>query len=314
MHPLRWILWPFSLVYQVIITLRAYFLIRFCQSNFPVPVIIVGNLTVGGVGKTPLVIAIAQKLQEQGIKVGIVSRGYGSVLTDFPHEVKLDDKASLVGDEPLLLMKKTGCPVVIAPNRVQAVRYLLEQHQSQIVISDDGLQHYRMGRCVEIVVLDGLRGLGNGMCLPAGPLRERSSRLKTVDFIVENGSSSTTKNFTMTLDPGQFTNLLNGATIESKDLSRPVAAMAGIGHPQRFFDSLEALGVSFNSYSFADHHPYQANELCFSEKMLVMTEKDAVKCTAFATQAMYYLPVEAKVSHEFWDALWAHKTLQGCIK
>ncbi len=321
-HCLRWLLYPAAFVYRTVVVVRRYCLQHFYQQHFSVPVIVVGNLTVGGVGKTPLVVALAQQFKSRGLRVGIVSRGYGAGVTHFPHEVFVNEPAVLVGDEPLLLAKKTGCPVVIAPRRAHAVQYLLDKYQSQVVISDDGLQHYAMGRAIEIVVVDGLRGFGNGLCLPAGPLREPVKRLKQVDFIVVNGGAlsddlytdklmSCTKKivYRMDLQPGKLTHLMSGQPIQLEQLSYPVAAIAAIGHPQRFFATLRALGVYFNAYSYADHHPFQPAELCFEEKTVVMTEKDAVKCYPFATNGMYFLPVTAQLCDGFWTALWSHEQL-----
>lgn len=176
-NPVRYLLWPASLVFQAAAWLRRAWL-KGRQQPLSVPVIVVGNLTVGGVGKTPLVIALAHYLTQKGLRVGIVSRGYGAKIRTFPHCVQQGDTATLVGDEPKLLALKTGCPVVIAPKRLQAVQYLLEHYHSQVIISDDGLQHYAMPRTVEIVVVDGMRGMGSGLCLPAGPLRESERRLQ----------------------------------------------------------------------------------------------------------------------------------------
>ncbi len=325
-HPLRWFLLPLAIAYRMIVALRRYYLKHVRQRQFPVPIIVVGNLTVGGVGKTPLVIALATQLQARGVRVGIVSRGYGARVGHFPHEVCVTAEADAVGDEPLLLAKKTGCPVVIAPKRADAVQYLLDKYQSQIIISDDGLQHYAMGRAIEIVVIDGRRGVGNGLCLPAGPLREGVQRLQDADFIVINGAETSAdalilqdvlpnrlNTYRMDLLPGEITGLANGKPIKLKELTNPVAAIAAIGHPQRFFSLLEDLGVGFNAYSFDDHHRFRKEELQVTEKMVVMTEKDAVKCQPFATELMYFLPVEAKVDNNFWDALWRHKQLQGYI-
>jgi len=307
-HPLRWVLFPLACVYRAMSWLRRHYLQRFCQHSFSVPIIVVGNISVGGVGKTPLVIALVQQLQARGLRVGIVSRGYGATMNDFPHEVSVNESAELVGDEPLLLAKKAGCPVVIAPDRVQAVRCLLDKHSCQVIVSDDGLQHYKMGRAIEIVVIDGVRGLGNRLCLPAGPLRESAKRLQQVDFIVVNGGECP-RGYRMDLRPGDFTQLLNGKSIPVAELSCPVAAVAAIGHPQRFFSTLRALGVTFEPYPFTDHHSFQPKELDLPEKMVVMTEKDAVKCQAFATEKMYFLPVEAVIERGFWDALWTHVAL-----
>lgn len=311
-HFLRWFLWPFALLYQLVVAIRRIFLQYFWQRQFSVPIIIVGNLTVGGVGKTPLVIALAKQLQAKGLRVGIVSRGYGATTTQFPYEVSATDQANLVGDEPLLLARKTGCPVVIAPKRVQAVQYLLDNYQSQIIISDDGLQHYAMGRAVEIVVIDGMRRLGNGFCLPAGPLRENVNRLQKSDLIVVN-EGKWPGAYSMILQPGSLTHLITGQNVAVNALEFPVAAVAAIGHPQRFFTTLQSLGIPFKKYPFPDHHHFSKNELQFTEKAVIMTEKDAVKCQAFAADTWYFLPVEAKLSDSFWEALWSHEQLQGHI-
>lgn len=310
-HPLRWFLFPASCVYGLIACVRRIYLQRFKQIHFPVPVIVVGNLTVGGVGKTPLVIAIAKAFQKKGLRVGIVSRGYGARGV-FPREVREDDSSSDVGDEPLLMRKKTGCPVVIAPKRVEAVQYLLLHHQPQVILSDDGLQHYAMGRAIEIVVIDGMRGLGNGLMLPAGPLRERAERLKSVDFIVVN-SGDWKGAYRMRMATGDMTALVSDVVMKSEDLTEPVAAVAAIGHPERFYQTLHDLHVAHHAYSFSDHYAFRPEDMTFKEKIIVMTEKDAVKCASFATNNMFVLSVTAELEHSFWDALWAHEQLRDCI-
>lgn len=273
-----------------------------------VPIIVVGNLTVGGVGKTPLVIALAQYFTAQGLRVGIVSRGYGAHIRKFPHCVCEEDAAWLVGDEPKLLALKTQCPVVIAPNRLQAVQYLLQHHQSQLIISDDGLQHYAMPRQIEIAVIDGVRGLGSGMCLPAGPLRESASRLQQVDFIVVNGAQTVHTpygNSYHMIMQADLPHSFKGQSLAWDEIEMPCSAVAGMGHPERFFALLSQLGVVFQPYKFADHHEFTPEDLACLQKPVIMTEKDAVKCCAFATDAMYYLPVEAKLSDEFWTKIWS---------
>ncbi|MFA5959418.1 MAG: tetraacyldisaccharide 4'-kinase [Tatlockia sp.] len=312
-HPLRWVLWPFSLLFSALIVARFAYLTRFKQVQFEVPVIVVGNITVGGVGKTPLVIALAEEFKRKGLAVGIVSRGYGAKITHFPHEVSLQDTAQSVGDEPLLLARKTDCPVVIAPDRVKAVKYLLAKHKCQIVLSDDGLQHYAMGRAIEIAVIDGLRQLGNGLCLPAGPLREQGNRLQRCDFLVVN-EGSWPNAYPMHLQAGQLTNLLTQKKIDGSQLETPVAAVAAIGHPERFFNTLQAMKLGIKKYPFPDHHPFQEHELHFAEKTVVMTEKDAIKCYGFAQDSWYVLPVEAKLSNAFWQALWSHERLKGYLR
>lgn len=322
LHPLRWFLWPLSLIYRFLVAARRSYLSCFRQQQFSVPVIVVGNLTVGGVGKTPLVIALAKEFKQRGLRVGIVSRGYGARLVKFPFEVSSDARAIEVGDEPLLLAQKTDCPVVIAPKRVEAVHYLLKKYQSQVIISDDGLQHYAMGRAIEIVVIDGARGLGNGFCLPAGPLRETINRLKQADFVIINGDLqyplSLESSYRMDLIPGEFMQVINNRVIAKENITTPlpnghgsvgVAAIAGIGNPERFFTVLSSLGIQFKPYPFPDHHSFSLKDLEVDEKIVVMTEKDAVKCRTFATDTMYFLPVEAKVENKFWDALGLHKQL-----
>ncbi|MFT4059237.1 MAG: tetraacyldisaccharide 4'-kinase [Legionella sp.] len=309
-HLLQWILSPFSLVYHHIVFIRRWFLQRFLQVKCPVPLIVVGNISVGGVGKTPLVIELAKKLQEKGLKVGIVSRGYGARIDNFPYEVQQDDAATQVGDEPLLLAQRTQCPVVIAPKRLDAVRYLLEKHHSQIIVSDDGLQHYRMGRAIEIVVIDGTRGLGNGFCLPAGPLREPVQRLQDADFIVVN--SGTWKNaYPMALTPGKITQLTTGIEIEAGTFKGRWEAIAAIGNPQRFYSTLNQIGIEFDTCSYPDHYQFKPHDLDYVQSPIIMTEKDAVKCQAFGTDNMYYLPVNAVLDDAFWNALWSHQQLKG---
>ncbi|KTD65032.1 tetraacyldisaccharide 4'-kinase [Legionella shakespearei] len=309
-HPLQWTLLPFSWCYSAVVRTRRWYLQRYCQSHYEVPIIVVGNITVGGVGKTPLVIEIAKKAQQKGLRVGIVSRGYGAKVRNFPYEVQPDDSTEQVGDEPLLIAHKTGCPVVIAPQRTQAIQFLLEKHSPQIIISDDGLQHYKMGRAVEIAVIDGTRGLGNGFCLPAGPLREPDARLKQVDFLVVN-EGSWINAFEMNLKPGKPVQQLSREEAEPDLLQGDIAAVAAIGNPQRFYSTLSQLGIEFTPYSYPDHYQFQSGDFDYSESLIIMTEKDAVKCRSFMNEKMYYLPVEARLNDAFWDALWSHKHLQG---
>ena len=300
---LTWLLYPMTGVYCVIVWIRRWVLTRFFQTEFDVPVIVVGNLTVGGVGKTPLVIALAEHLGARGRQVGIVSRGYGASIKKFPYQVQLDDTPSQVGHEPLLLAKKTGVPVVIAPKRVEAIHYLLQQNKKiDVVLSDDGLQHYRMARAVEILVVDGQRGFGNGLCLPAGPLREPKQRIKHADFVVVNGDS---------WDGAYRMDLVPGVLYPEKipgGLS--VAAFAGIGHPERFFDTLTDLKIKHRPYRFPDHHRFVLEDFKVPEDIVVMTEKDAIKCQGFLDKPMYVLPVWAEIKDNFWEKLDAHDCFQ----
>lgn len=310
-HPICWLLLPFSVLFILAAWVRRFYLQRWKQISFSVPVIVVGNLTVGGAGKTPLVIAIVNELKAKGLRVGIVSRGYGA-RGQFPRVVSIDDDAIDVGDEPLLIAQKTNCPVVIAPKRVEAVQYVINHFQSQVVVSDDGLQHYAMGRSIEIVVIDGERGLGNGLALPAGPLREGAQRLKTVDFVVVN-SGQWKDAYSMTMADFNVTQLISGNRVKLSELDQPVAAVAGIGNPQRFYNTLNDLGVIFKPYVFPDHHAFTINDLILDEKVILMTDKDAVKCRPFATETMYALSVKAKLEKQFWDTLWAHQQLREVL-
>lgn len=270
-----------------------------------VPVVVVGNITVGGSGKTPLVLWLAQALAARGHAPGIVSRGYGGSAV-VPRAVQPGDDAALVGDEPLLLARRAGCPVWIGRERVAAARALLAAHPDRdVLICDDGLQHYALARDVEIVVMDE-RGLGNGWFLPAGPLREAPSRLRTVDALVINGvrppaglGVQAAPVFFMRLAGERFAALRRPEVhCSAGDLQgRRLHAVAGIGHPQRFFDHLAGLGLRFAAHPFADHHRYTAEDLAFPDAdALLMTEKDAVKCAGLALPETWVLPIDAHVS------------------
>ena len=253
----------------------------------PVPVVVVGNLTAGGNGKTPVVIWLVEKLQQQGIRVGVVSRGYGGKAETYPLLLDRDTTTAQAGDEPVLIFQRTGAPVAVSPIRTDAVKALLAAHPLQLIITDDGLQHYRLARDKEIVVIDGVRRFGNGWWLPAGPMRERASRLKSVDAIVTNGGKALAGEIPMRLQPGLAVNLLTGERLALPELHN-VVAMAGIGHPPRFFATLENSGLQ----------PIKTVALAAPGQTLIMTEKDAVKCRAFAKSNWWYLPVDAELSGE----------------
>ena len=301
-----YLLWPFSLVYDGFFRVRKFTYRVGLKTihRFEVPVIIVGNLSVGGTGKTPVVSAIARRLRDCGWKPGIVSRGYGGRADRWPQAVSSSSSWELVGDEPVMLARQTGCPLVVGPDRAEAVRELLASAECDLVIADDGLQHLALGRDVEIVVVDIDRGFGNGFCLPAGPLREPVSRLNKVDFVVYNGS---------TVGRGVQCELLGDMAInlanpgESKPITgfghRIVHAVAGIGNPARFFTYLKDLGLNIEEHAFPDHHRFSAGDLGFSAETILMTEKDAIKCLGFATARMWYLPVEAKLDDSFYTQL-----------
>ena len=263
--------------------------------TLPVPVIVVGNITVGGTGKTPLIIWLAGFLKDSGFNPGIISRGYGGQAETKSQMVTVDSVAENVGDEALLIAKQTGCPMAVGPLRVDAANLLLKQADCNVILSDDGLQHYALNRDIEIAVIDGERRFGNGYCLPAGPLREPIERLQSVDFIVVNGKKSEENEFSMQLIGGKLVNLVTGVQKPLQEFSAvDCHALAGIGNPERFFKLLEASGLVCITHSFPDHYPFQHHDIEFNDnKPVLMTEKDAVKCMAFAGKQHWYLPVKA---------------------
>lgn len=291
--PLSWLFWLISSLRRVSYNaglLRSY--------KLPVPVIVIGNISVGGTGKTPLVIWLAEKLKTAGFHPGIVSRGYAGN-TSAVSPVYADSNAISLGDEPVLLAKRSGCPVWVGRDRVAAAQSLLNMHPDcNVIISDDGLQHYRLQRNVEVAVVDGQRGFGNGWLIPAGPLREGVARLKGVDAVVHNGGPPVQDAFSMRLEKMAFHNLLDPArTAVAEDFAgQHIHAVAGIGNPARFFQQLSDLGLQCETQAFPDHHPFQAADLqSKTTGLILMTEKDAVKCTAFAQANCWYLPVNAVV-------------------
>ncbi|EPL8210569.1 tetraacyldisaccharide 4'-kinase [Raoultella ornithinolytica] len=267
----------------------------------PVPVAVVGNLTAGGNGKTPVVIWLVEQLQQRGIRVGVVSRGYGGKAASYPLLLSNDTSTAEAGDEPVLIFQRTGAPVAVSPARREAVQALLHAHDLQLIITDDGLQHYKLARDKEIVVIDGERRFGNGWWLPAGPMRERASRLRSVDAIIVNGGIAQAGEIPMQLRPGLAVNLRSG---ERRDVASfdNVVAMAGIGHPPRFFATLESCGVlPVKTVALADHQALtqtSVSALVNPQQTLMMTEKDAVKCRGFAEANWWYLPVDAIMTDE----------------
>jgi len=260
-----------------------------------VPVIVVGNISVGGTGKTPLVVWLVSLLQKAGYRPGIVTRGYGGKAERWPQQVRADSDPVMVGDEPVMLAQRCACPIIAAPDRVAAAKALLNHSKCDLIITDDGLQHYRLKRDIEIVVIDGERRFGNGHCLPAGPLREPRSRLDEVDFVIANGLAGRGE-FAMSLEEAGLRSLGNDGLVTTFDefAGQRVHALAGIGNPQRFFQLLRSRGLEVIEHSFPDHHDYQPQDLDFSDTLpILMTEKDAVKCRRFANQQMWYVPVNA---------------------
>lgn len=288
------------------------------QQRPPVPVIIIGNISVGGTGKTPVVLALADALQQRGWRVGVISRGYGGRARQYPLFVTDDTDVRHSGDEARLMRSHLQGPLVLDPDRPQALAALLAQQPCDVVISDDGLQHYRLWRDIEVAVVDGERGLGNGLCLPAGPLREPPARLRSVHHILVNGSAQPVlpagvpQSHRVTLLPTAWINVRSGQQV-SMDSFRlmaedagdaPVYAIAGIGNPARFFASLQGMGFNVQTREFADHHAYQPGDLTFAgESLLLMTEKDAVKCQRFAGRNWWYLQVRAILPDEFMQPL-----------
>ena len=296
LHPLSLLLWPLSQVFRVLAALRRFGyrsgILR--TRRFDVPVLVVGNITVGGAGKTPLVIWAASHLRQLGYRPGVVLRGYGGKASHWPQQVRADSDAEAVGDEAVLIARRTGCPVIVGPDRAEAVGELLKYHDCDLVISDDGLQHYALGRDMEIAVLDGLRRLGNGFLLPAGPLREGRWRLRRVDMIVVNGQGGTGE-YSLRASADRVLNLTGGEARPLKSFAgTEVHAVAGVGHPERFFTLLERAGVTVIRHPFADHHGFSREDLDFGdERPVLMTEKDAVKCERFARPDWWCVALDA---------------------
>jgi tetraacyldisaccharide 4'-kinase len=265
-----------------------------------VPVIVIGNLTVGGTGKTPLVIWICNHLKKLGYNPGVVMRGYGGSAASWPQQVRADSDPHIVGDEAVVIAAETGCPVCASPDRADAARALLQHENCDVIVSDDGLQHYALARDIEIVVIDGERRFGNGMLLPAGPLRESVNRLKQADFIIVNGNCSDTEHCMQQL-PGELINLQTGDSMELEEWSGdPVHLVSGIGNPQRFIKMVKGAGLVTDERLFPDHYDYKADDLHFNDDLpVIMTAKDAVKIRPFADNRHWYLKLRVKPSANF---------------
>ncbi|MBX9445011.1 tetraacyldisaccharide 4'-kinase [Dickeya chrysanthemi] len=300
--PLYLLLLPLSLLYGLI-----SHVIRLSYRNgwrkvwrAPVPVVVVGNLTAGGNGKTPVVLWLVEQLQQRGYRVGVVSRGYGGKAEQYPLRITDEVATTQAGDEPVLIYRRTGAPVAVAPKRREAVEALLAFQPLDVIVTDDGLQHYALARDMELVVVDGVRRFGNGWWLPAGPMRERASRLRSVDAVIVNGGEAKGGEIAMQLTAGEAVNLLTGERRAVAALP-PLVAMAGIGHPPRFFATLKAMGGTLvREVPFTDHQHWRPEALhsltASDQQPLIMTEKDAVKCRAFARANWWYLPVDAVLS------------------
>ena len=318
LSPLHLALWPLSLIFGALAAIRRrlYEKQYFTSTKLRVPVIVVGNINVGGTGKTPCVIWLAGKLLDRGYKPGIITRGYAGS-SRVPQRAAIDGDPAAIGDEALLLARRCACPVWAGRSRVAAAQALLAAHPDcDVIISDDGLQHYALDRDIELVVLDGERGYGNGMLLPAGPLREPVSRLHDVDALIINGGTlfppsilpSAVPAFDMRLEGETFYQLRDGGrNASSKDFTdKPVHAMAAIGNPRRFFNRLHDLGISFTPHVFPDHHAYTAADCAFDTgAAVIMTEKDAVKCERLAADDAdwWALRVDAEIDQALGDLI-----------
>lgn len=301
------VFWPLSLVYRLLFAIRGYlFALRVFKSyRSPVPVVVVGNLTVGGTGKTPLVIHLIEELRKLGFKPGVISRGYGGMAESYPFVVTKDSLVGHSGDEPALIVRRTGAPMVVGSDRKASVEKILELSDVDIIISDDGLQHLALQRDIEICLLDSTSPQKNRFLLPAGPYRESLSRLKTVDLTVEHGAiSDNAGRFSMNLN-ASAPQRVNATTQNNSSFSsvEPFHAVAGIGNPARFFDTCTKLGYTFTEHAYPDHHAFRFEDIDFGDSTVLMTEKDAVKCQEFAQSRHWYLPVDATLSPEFAAAL-----------
>ncbi len=308
-NPLALALLPLAGLFAGVVALRRWLYRRdwLHRERLPVPVLVVGNISVGGSGKTPLVIHLVRLLREAGYRPGVVSRGYGGRGGERPARVTPESDPDRVGDEPVLIAIRAACPVVVDPDRPRGARELVRAG-CDVIIADDGLQHYRLQRDLEIAVLDARRdgarrGFGNGWLLPAGPLREPRARLREVDLVVEHGVAAPALGcYTMHLQPGPAWNLRDPDRHQPLERWRgaTVHAVAGIGDPQRFFAMLEHFGIETIRHPFPDHHRFRPGELVFDDELTVlMTEKDAVKCRILATARHWAVPVDAALDAGF---------------
>jgi tetraacyldisaccharide 4'-kinase len=296
-----YLLLPLSGLYCLITIVRRKLYQLNIKKSFSaqVPVVVIGNIVVGGSGKTPLLISLCEYVSRKGFKPGVVSRGYGGSVSGLKQVVS-DDLAELVGDEPLMIFQRTNVPVVVGADRVSAINYLLANNQCDIVFSDDGLQHYRMRRDFEIAVIDAVRKFGNGFCLPAGPLRESVSRLKEVDLVVYNGSNTNNSeeySYRLQIMGLKPLNGENNRPLSSFAKKLDIHAVAGIGHPARFFNQLTKSGLTIIEHAFQDHHKYQQDDFSgWHADCIIMTEKDAVKCRHLSLPDAWIVIVNAELS------------------
>lgn len=313
-----WLLWPVSKLFETLAASRRKRLEkqRIVNHDLP-PVIVVGNISVGGTGKTPLVIELARLLQAKGMRPAIISRGYGGQSMNYPLAVTMESSVDQVGDEAVLIRRNVSCPFYVDPKRARAVQRIANASECDIIISDDGLQHYEMDRALEIIVVDGARLLGNELCLPAGPLREPKQRLREADFVVLNGGennadawsrlgidNSETRKTVMQLAPSAWVNVSSNERVALAFLpvepGAPLHAIAGIGNPQRFFATARSLGYQPLCHPFPDHYRFAVSDFCWQPgSVVIMTQKDAVKCENFSDENYWYLDIRAQLDDSF---------------
>jgi len=310
---------PLSWLYRSIAEARRRTAWDARDAALPVPVIVVGNITAGGTGKSPLTAWLVSELASAGWRPVILSRGYGGDAEQYPLQVTADTSPAVAGDEPVMLALSTGYPVVVDPRRRRAADHALANNLGDVLICDDGLQHYKLPRDLELSVFDGQRGIGNGALIPVGPLREPVSRLASVDFVIVNDkrlSNQALESFagvehpaiySMVLEPATLIHLKSGASMAVEELKgKTVKAVAGIGNPARFFDTLRSLGASVKEAAFPDHHRFRPEDLTTgADELIVMTAKDAVKCREFAPDNAWSLVVEARLPEPFRNAFLA---------
>jgi len=298
-----WLFWPFNLIFLLIVKLKRFlYQAKLISSNhFSKTVLVVGNISVGGTGKTPFINCMVRLLADEGIKAGIVSRGYLSSIESYPHQITQSDSVEQVGDEAFMqfldlnVKDKLGIPIVIDPSRSNAANHLIQFNDVDIIISDDGMQHYKMSRDIEVLLFDGKRQFGNQLILPFGPLREPVSRLKTADLVVQNGSSNTKlTEHKVCFHTKSIVNLKTKKEVSVENFSQQqVIAVAGIGNPTGFFESLNEVCQIKDKVIFPDHYHFRSEDFeMFGEQIIIMTEKDASKCYEFAQDNWYYLKVE----------------------
>jgi tetraacyldisaccharide 4'-kinase len=301
-------LWPFSLIYRLLFSAKQFiYKLGVCKVyRAPVPVVVVGNITVGGTGKTPLVIYLVELLREYGYKPGVVSRGYSGHAEHYPMQVQYDTPVHMSGDEPALIVRRCEVPMVIGPDRRADIELLLAQNDVDIIVSDDGLQHFAMARDIEICLHDATRSNLNRHLLPAGPYREPVSRLDSVNLLVEHVSrleEGALESISMMLEPTAIRRLQGAKDNGSDEVFRPdngVHVAAGIGNPQRFFDACRERGWNIIEHTFPDHHKFIDEDFQFDDNLpIVMTEKDAVKCQQINVHRLWYIPVDVKISAQF---------------